>query len=400
MNCAVNESSAITSTPNPDDESLIAAIRLNLISGIGPRTQQILLGRFGSPAGVFAATREDLHRVQGVGPKLAQAILSADNRGKAIAEITRCREQGYDILVRESQNYPGTLKTICDAPSILYCRGSILTQDQLAVGMVGSRRCTLYGRQQAERFAGALARAGFTIVSGLARGIDASAHIGALKAGGRTVAVFATGLANIYPPEHEELANEVVESGAIVSESGLDQPPVAGLFPQRNRIISGMSLGVIIIEATRKSGALHTARHAMEQGREVLVLPGRVDSPASEGCLDLIRDGATMVRNVDDVLEALGPLPHPVEFSADSSSSNDADFARETPPTVVHTPRELLLNDQEREVLNLVTTEPRHIDEVLRSVEMESSRVLATLTVLEMKRLVRRLPGGNLVRST
>jgi DNA processing protein len=275
------------------------------------------------------------------------------------------------------------LTEIHDAPSVLFCRGELLPRDNLAIGIVGSRRCTLYGKQQAEKLAGMLARSGMTVVSGLARGIDAAAHRGALAAKGRTIAVSATGLDVIYPPEHVDLARQVAESGAIVTESRLEQRPVAGLFPQRNRIISGMSHGVIIVEATRNSGALHTARHAIEQGREVMVLPGRVDSLASEGCHDLIRDGATLIRNVDDVLEGLGPLVSPV--------CQDSD-------TQVMSPRELTLNVQERQILNLVTIDPIAIDEVLRKAQIDPSRVLATLTVLEMKRMVRRQPGGMLVR--
>jgi DNA processing protein len=243
----------------------------------------------------------------------------------------------------------------------------------------------LYGRQQAERLAAALARAGMTIVSGLARGIDAAAHRGALAAGGRTIAVCATGLANLYPPEHKDLAKDIVAAGAVISESPLDRGPSRGIFPQRNRIISGISLGVIIVEASRQSGALHTARHAMEQGREIFAVPGRIDSLASCGCHDLIRDGATLVRDVDDVLQELGPLLQPV-----ARSEGD----------VVQSPRELTLSDQEREVLNLLSTDPQHIDEVVAASSLETSRVLSTLTALEMRRLIRRLPGGMLVRVT
>src|SRR6185369_922952 len=212
-----------------------------------------------------------------------------------------------------------------------------------------------------------------------------AAHQGALAAGGRTLAVLGTGLSNIYPPEHRELANRVAASGAILTESSLDQAPLPGLFPQRNRIISGMATGVIVVEAARNSGALHTVRHAIEQGREVFAVPGRVDSLASEGCHDMIRDGATLVRTVDDVLETLGPLVAPVSLGATATET-------------VNNPRELSLSPQEREILNLVPADPLHIDEILTAAGIEPSRVLATLTVLEMKRFVRRLPGGNLCR--
>ena len=277
------------------------------------------------------------------------------------------------------------LSEIFDPPEPLYCRGELMEVDRLAVAVVGSRRCSLYGRQQAERIAAGLVNAGITVVSGLARGIDGAAHRGALKAGGRTIAVMASGLATVYPPEHAELADEVAKQGCLVTELSLGQPPLPGLFPQRNRIISGMSLGVVIVEATRRSGALHTARHAMEQGREVFALPGRIDSLSSEGCHDLIRDGVTLVRSVDDILQELGPLMKPVERSMDEK---------------VYVPRELNLNELERQVLNYLSIEPMHLDEILRESDLESSRTLSTLTILEMKRLARRLPGGYVVRTT
>ena len=365
------------------EQELLPLLRLNLIPGVGSRTQTVLLERFGSAEGVLSASIEQLLQVRGVGRKLAAAISLARETDEALQELERCRQQGVQLFLRERDGYPKMLTEIPDPPPVLYCRGTLLPSDELSVALVGSRRCTVYGRQQAERLANALARAGLTVISGLARGIDAAAHRGALAAKGRTIAVSATGLAQVYPPEHKDLARQIEESGAVLSESRLDQRPVAGLFPQRNRIISGLSLGVIVIEATRNSGALHTARHAMEQGREVMALPGRVDSLASEGCHALIRDGATLVRNADDVLEVLGPPVEPVSRTEDD---------------VIHTPRELTLNDQERKVLNLISNEPRHIDEILGATDIEASRVLATLTVLEMKRLVQRLPGSMVVR--
>ena len=368
----------------PDDSDLIDALRLNLVPGIGPRLQQTLEAAFGTPSAILQASLAELQQVDGIGPKLAAAIVEHRNADAAIREIERCRQANIRLMRKAAPEYPRMLAQICDPPSVLYCRGRLEPRDEVAVAIVGSRRCSVYGRQQAERFAGALARAGATVISGLARGIDAAAHRGALEVGGRTIAVAATGLAKVYPPEHKELAAQIAEQGGVVSESCLDQEPIAGLFPQRNRIISGMSLGVILIEATRTSGALHTARHALEQGREVFALPGRIDSLTSEGCHDLIRDGVPLVRGVDDVLEALGPLLSPVKRTETES---------------VHSPRELTLSQQERTILNLVTVDPRLIDEIVRDSALESSRVLATLTVLEMKRLLRRLPGGYVIRT-
>ena len=367
------------------DEQLLDVVRLNLVAGIGPRMHQALLECFGSASTVLAANSKELQQVSGVGAKLASSIVEARNSDAAERELDRSRQLGVQLLMRDDSHYPRMLTEICDAPTVLYCRGTLESRDNLGIALVGSRRCSVYGRQQAERLAGALARAGMTIVSGMARGIDAVAHRAALTAGGRTIAVAATGLAQVYPPEHKDLANEIAANGAVVSESHLEQPPVAGLFPQRNRIISGLSVGVIIVEATRNSGALHTARHAMEQGREVMAVPGRVDILSSEGCHDLIRDGVTLVRHANDVLEALGPLVEPV---------------KQTGQTAVLNPRELTLNDQERHILNLISNEPKLIDQILHDANLDSSRVLSTLTVLEMKRMIRRLPGGLLIRAS
>lgn len=366
------------------DSGLRDALAMSLITGIGPHLQATLLEHFGSATSVLQQTLESLLSVNGVGPKVASQILSGSHRNKADEMLLKCRELNVSLLQKGADSYPQNLAQVEDAPNILYARGLPKPEDDLAIGIVGSRRCTAYGRRQAERLAGSLVRAGFTVVSGLARGIDGAAHRGALNAGGRTIAVMATGVKQIYPPEHADLALEIVNHGAVVSEFPLDQKPRPGLFPQRNRIISGLSLGVIVIEATRNSGALYTARHAMEQGRDVFAIPGNVDSLASEGCHDLIRDGVTLIRNVDDVLQDLGPLAKP-------AVTKDA--------TVIHDPREVSLNPQEKEILGHVGSSPVSVDEVIRATQLDMSRVLSTLTVLEMKRFIRRLPGNMLVRA-
>lgn len=360
------------------------ALAMSLVTGIGPHLQATLLQRFGSATSVLQQTLESLLSVNGVGPKVASQILSGNHRNKADAMLLKCNELNVSLLQKSTDHYPQNLAQVDDAPNILYTRGLPKPEDDLAIGIVGSRRCTAYGRRQAERLAGSLARAGFTVVSGLARGIDGAAHRGALNAGGRTIAVMATGVKQIYPPEHADLAIEIVQQGAVVSEFPLDQKPRPGLFPQRNRIISGLSLGVIVIEATRNSGALYTARHAMEQGRDVFAIPGNVDSLASEGCHDLIRDGVTLIRNVEDVLQDLGPLAKPTVTKDE---------------TVIHDPREVSLNPQEKEILSQISSSPISIDEIVRETQLDVSRVLSTLTVLEMKRFVRRVSGNMMVRA-
>ena len=367
------------------DSDLLSSLTLSMVSGVGPRLQTTLLETFGDAGNVLQQSAQTLQQVRGIGKRVAEEIVSPDNRLRAREMLERCEAMDVALLSKSTSRFPTGLQTVDDAPGLLFVRGTWKPQDELAVAIVGSRRCTAYGRRQAERLAGSLVRAGFTVVSGLARGIDAAAHRGALNAGGRTIAVMATGVAEIYPPEHADLAVDISKSGAVVSEFPLDQKPRPGLFPQRNRIISGLSLGVIIVEATRNSGALYTARHAMEQGREVFAIPGQVDSVASEGCHELIREGATLIRNIDDVLNELGPLSSP-------RTSPEA--------TPVHHPREMTLNPQEKEVLNLIGSAQIHVDEVLRTTQLDASRVLSTLTVLEMKRFIRRLPGNMFIRST
>lgn len=369
---------------DPLERESLALLQLNLITGLGPRLQSLLLNAFGSAERVFAASGTELMQVEGIGPKVSALITKGRDLQQAHEEWTACQASGTQLVFSSDASYPASLREIHDPPSVLYVQGELREQDLLAVGIVGSRQCTHYGRLQAHRFANQLARAGVTIISGLARGIDAAAHRGALEAGGRTLAVCAPGLSQIYPPEHHGLASEIRQQGALVTESPLYRTALRGLFPQRNRIIAGLSLGVLIVEATRKSGALHTARHALEQGRDVFAIPGRIDSPASEGCHDLIHDGAILARSVEDVLEALGPGVKRVRLDETKT---------------VSVPRELNLNELEQRVLNLVDFAPTSIDTVLARADMETSRGLSLLTVLEMKRLIRRLPGGCVERT-
>jgi DNA processing protein len=258
-----------------------------------------------------------------------------------------------------------------------------MPNDAMAIGIVGTRHATSYGLRQAERLAGGLSRAGLTIISGLARGIDAAAHRGALSAGGRTIAILASGVMNIYPPEHDQLAAEIAAQGALVSEAPPLSSPLAGTFPQRNRIISGMSLGIIVVEAAHRSGALITARHAMEQGREVFAVPGHVDSRTSQGCHALIRDGARLIETADDVLEELGPLVEAIPRDDGRS---------------IHHPAELLLSEIEQHVLSAVNTEATTLDQIIIQTGLPVPQVLATVSVLEMRRLIRRLSGSTVIR--
>jgi DNA processing protein len=357
---------------------------LTLVPGVGPLTARALLERFGRPGRVLDASESDLRDVRGVGPKLAARLVHARREQDPHAELEACRAEGVRPIDPGDPEYPGPLRDIPDPPPLLYVKGRIEPADALAIGIVGSRHCTPYGLRMAERLAQSLARVGITVVSGLARGIDAAAHQGALKAGGRTIAVLANGLAQVYPPEHAALAQQVAAVGAILSELPMRQGPLAKMFPQRNRIISGLCLGVVVVEAAPRSGSLSTARHAVEQNREVFAVPGPADSLASRGCHRLIRDGAKLVETVDDILEELGPLVREVKPAEDA--------------VPVRHPAELKLNDHERTLLGLLGDRPVPADDLIARTGLTPAQVVATLAVLEMRRLVRRVPGNQFMR--
>ncbi|MGQ9504507.1 MAG: DNA-processing protein DprA [Thermogutta sp.] len=362
---------------------LLQHLRLTLIDGVGPRLYHLLLGRFGSPEEVFSAPENELLAVSGVGRRLAEKLRNPPPLDEAKRLLEECTTAGIDILWPEHIRYPRFLKEIPDPPLVLFTRGEIRSEDELAVAIVGTRHASTYGLKMAETLAAGLARSGVTIVSGLARGIDAAAHRGALTAGGRTIAVLGSGVQRIYPPEHKSLADEILEHGALLSEAPPHAPPHGGMFPQRNRIISGLSVGVVIVEAGETSGALITARHAVEQNREVFAVPGRADSPNARGCNRLLRDGAKWVETPEDILEELGPLIRPV---------------RQPDGTTVRRPVELQLSPLEKQVLQAVRDDPTPIDEVIAVTGLTASQVLATLSVLEMRRVLRRVGGTNVVR--
>ena len=293
----------------PDLESLVA---LNLTGLVGAALHRRLCERFGSARAALRAPRSELKRVAGIGDLTSSAIVEQSRSSAAADEIAHARAGGVTILAHGSPGYPSALSTLHDPPLVLYVRGGLEERDLLGVGLVGSRQATPYGLRQAARFGGELAEMGVTVVSGLARGIDTEAHHGALKSKeGRTLAVLGSGLGVVYPPENRGLARRIAERGALVSEFPLRSAPSPGNFPRRNRIISGLSLGILVIEAGEKSGALITADWAMEQGREVFALPGSVESPMSRGTHLLIRQGAKLAETAADVLEelpALAPL--------------------------------------------------------------------------------------------
>ena len=373
---------------SPDD--LRSHVRLACVPGIGSRLRRLLLERFGTPEGVFAASPDEISSVGRISRKLATMIPTLADSTVADDVIALCRKRSVDILLEGRDGYPPLLSRIDDPPGLLFVRGTLLPQDSLSVAIVGARHATAYGLKVAEQLGAGLARAGYTVVSGLARGIDAAAHRGAMKAGGRTIAVLGSGVLNVYPPEHADLAREVIDSGALISELPPLTDPNVGTFPQRNRIVSGLSLGVVVVQAADRSGALITSRLATEQGREVFAVPGPIDCRMSRGCHGLIRDGAKLVASVDDILEEFGPL-----FETATTAEGRA----------VKSAAELQLGDIEQRVLDACdslaggASKPAGIDDIVDASGLAASQVLATIGVLEMRRLIRRLPGNQIVRN-
>ena len=294
------------------------------------------------------------------------------------AEMERFAENGVEAILRPDSRYPARLREIPDAPPVLYLKGSWEPKDDWSVAVVGTRRATTYGREATIELVQGLARHRVTVVSGLARGIDTVAHHTALNAGGRTIAVLANGLDEVYPPENRRLAEQIVEQGALISDYPLGTRPRAEYFPRRNRILSGVALGTLVVEGGYKSGSMITARSSTEQNREVFAVPGSIFSPQSEGPLSLIRDGATPVRRAEDILEALNLTMLGAQL----------DFGRAAPPE----------SPEERAVIGALTREPTHIDEVARNSGLAASVVSGTLTMLELKGLARDVGSMQYVR--
>jgi DNA processing protein len=375
-------------------------VALNMTPGIGPRAAAKLLERFGSAEAVYRATRAELERVRLL-PEAVDSIIARDMHEKAEAEIANVRELGGDILVLDDGVYPSLLREIYDPPITLYVKGAWFEcLEQPCIAIVGSRKCSTYGQNAASMLARDLAQRGVTVVSGFARGIDAAAHRGAIEGRGRTVAVIGTGIDEVYPRDHKKLADEVLEAGgAIVTQFPLTTPPVSENFPYRNRIISGLSLGVIVVEAAENSGSLITARLAIEQNREVFAVPGNITSRNSFGTNYLIKGaGAKLIQQWQDVATELPPQI----------------AARILPPPLTEKPgekkKEKSLADQlslvpqgltgfEQSVFKLLSADnPAHIDALVNQSRLTIPDLTAALLTLEMRDLVRALPGKCFVR--
>ena len=296
-------------------------LKLAHAENVGAVTFAKLVQHFGSPEAALGASVGELEKIEGIGLKKAERIAATREKFNTAAELELAHKLGVWIINIADDRYPVVLRRIYDPPPVLYVKGTLSSKDNLAVAIVGSRRCSIYGQEQASRFAYLLSSAGFTICSGMARGIDSAAHQGALSAKGRTIAVQGCGLGHIFPPENKKLFELICESGACVSELPLNYEPLSGNFPGRNRIIAGLCLGTIVIEAAQHSGALITAAAAMENNREVLAVPGKIDSPLNTGTHQLIKQGARLVDSVEDIVEALGYIGERIrDYVADSAA--------------------------------------------------------------------------------
>jgi DNA processing protein len=370
-------------------------IALNMTPGVGPRVTARLLEHFGSAEAIFDAPRRDLALLR-LTPDAIESIANRELHDRAEVEIASARKLGAEILVLDDGVYPALLRETYDPPVVLYLKGRWAECLELpCVAIVGSRRCSTYGQNAALMLSRELAQRGVTIISGMARGIDAAAHRGALEAGGRTVGVMGTGLDQIYPRDHKKLADEILKAGgALVTQFPLHTPPVSENFPYRNRVISGLSLGVVVVEAAENSGSLITARLAMEQNREVFAVPGNITSRNSFGTNYLIKGaGAKLVQQWQDVAGELPPeiaaqlLPPP---SRKSKKGELVDQLQLAPPD---------LSEDERAVFKLLTTDsPRQIDALAEGTKLSITQLTTALLSLEMRELIRALPGRCFVR--
>lgn len=351
-------------------------IGFNKVSGIGPARMAALLEVFGTAGAAWNGASQKL-RDAGLDKRSIDNLVRARHEFDLEQEWRRIRNAGVQVVTWQDSDYPANLKSLENCPPLLYVRGTLCEDDVWSIAIVGTRRASVYGREVSGRLASDLARAGVTIVSGLALGIDTIAHRTALDAGQRTIAVLGSGVDQIYPPENRGLAAQIAENGAVVSEYPLGTRPEANNFPPRNRVISGLSKAVVIVEAPKRSGALITARFAAEQGRDVFAVPGNITSPGSAGCNDLIRKGAAPLLESQDVLDQL-KLEHLVE--------------------VKYQQQALPLDPDEDRILEYLSLEPIHVDDLVRRSELPSAQIASMLTMLELKGLVRQVGVLSYVR--
>jgi len=366
-------------------ESRDALVALNMIEHVGPVRVRQLLDHFGDAPAILRASKSQLLQVRAIGEETAEAIANWEKSIDLHSELKRIQEFGCHILTQTGDSYPESLKQIYDPPIVLYVKGRLTAKDKNAVAMVGSRRTTHYGIETARKLAYQLAYVGVTVVSGGARGIDTAAHQGALSAKGRTVCVLGTGINIVFPPENAELFERIAANGAVITQYPFNRSADKQSFAIRNRIVAGMSLGAIVVEANLSSGALITANFAVEYGRQIFAVPGRIDSPQSKGCHDLIKKGAKLCEGAEDVLS---------EFEYLFPASN-----RPPSPSETGVLPSLELPENEQKIYDVLSKEEMSMDEVIRQSGLPASTVSVALLSLEMKRLVKQLPGKLFVRN-
>jgi DNA processing protein len=362
----------------PVDRNLHGLLRLQSVPGIGSQRMRALMARFRSPEVILNASMRELMEVDGIEKTLAHHIRTAPDGRFADEQIFLLDKANARIVTFWDGEYPSLLKKIFDPPVLLFMRGEFAAADCKGIAIVGTRSPSAYGRLMAQRFAGELARNGLTVVSGLARGVDTIAHREVLAQGGRTIAVLGSGVDVIYPDENSKLADQIAGQGAVVSEFSMGAKPDAPHFPRRNRIISGLCVATLVIEAGQSSGALITADCALEQDREVFAIPGNINNPKSYGCNRLIQQGAKLVHSIEDIWEEIGATIH---ANTDDRLPN------------------LALTEQEKKIYSLLSQEPLHIDLIAQKSGLPTSQALATLLTLELKNLVRQVVGKNFVRA-
>jgi DNA processing protein len=361
---------------------LEALVALNMLPKIGPVRVRRLLEAFGDPASALGAGKDRLMRVDGIGEETAKILQNWQDHADPIAEIREAHERGIAIVTQDDEGYPAPLRDAYDPPLLLYVWGTIEPRDKHAIGVVGSRRATHYGTQATKKLSYQIAQAGFTIISGLARGIDTAAHEAAVAAGGRTIAVIGSGLGKLYPPENLALAEKIASGfGAVVSEFPLNTAPDKQTFPMRNRIVAAWSRALLVVECPAWSGSLITANLATEYGKPVFAVPGPIDKPSSAGCNQLIRDGATLVADASHLLDDLGQLP----FARKASAAEPAVEIPELP-------------EEEAAVFAAVTSDESPVDRIIERCGLPAHIVSGTLMKLEMRRLVRVFPGFRYAR--
>jgi DNA processing protein len=360
-----------------------------MVPGLGPVKLQALLGVFETPQRVLGAGRNALKAVQGIGAETAEALANWEQHVDLAGEVGRIEAFGARIIHWESADYPETLRAIQNPPIVLYVWGDLRAEDARAIGVVGSRNVTHYGTEAAKKLSFQLAFSGYTVISGLARGIDTAAHQGALAAKGRTVAVIGSGLSRLYPPENQGLAERIATSGAVVSEYPMERSADRQTFPYRNRIVAGWGRGLLVVEAGMNSGALITANQAIDQGRPVYAVPGQIDRPTSAGSNRLIQQGARLVTSADDIFEDLGTLfpgerPRLSSAPAHQSGETSAGAGATSPAKLSH---------DETLIVTALQAGDLSLDELSAATRLPAYKISSTLTMLELKRLVRALPG-------